>query len=101
MQNLDELLKQQRDLIIRMDAQHQRQMNSLHERIARVESQIQEFHQNADNNNSNNNDQNQLSSKISNQKSNVEFNKNSLNQTYTAPSASQAKLPRLNSSFPR
>lgn len=99
MQNIDELLKQQRELIIRMDKQHQRQLNSLHERITRVESQIQSFHQNSDNNNSSNNDQVQLSKNNTNQKSNTEINKNPLiNHSYTAP---QEKLPKLNSSFPR
>lgn len=99
MQNIDELLIKQRDLIIQMDKHHQRQINSLHERISRVESQIQMIN----NSNTENNEHVQLSKDDHAQRSNIEMSKGLLSpsQSYAAPSASQDKLPKLNPNFPR
>ena len=43
MQNIDDLLRQQRELIIQMDQHHQKQVTVLQERLDRIESQITSY----------------------------------------------------------
>lgn len=87
MDNIDDLLKQQRDLIRQMDQQHQRQIKSLHERISRVESQIQLYNSNENNANNSNPTNNPLLNRETNHQNN-ESSQRSDNQ--------HLKLPQLN-----
>ena len=43
MQNIDELLRQQRELILQMDQHHQKQVTVLQERLDRIEGQITSY----------------------------------------------------------
>ena len=97
MQNIDDLLKQQRDLIIQMDQHHQRQMKSLQDRIARVEAQIQSAVAQKEDSNAHQGRNIQLSKNDATQKSDIVIDKSKLtpNPKPAHPSPSQNKLPRL------